>query len=212
MSTISVFGQKKIEITEGTYTFSVGEKYTYSSTIYDVEISDILSAWKKKLKSFKAKVSTDEGEMFGDNVKIKTFPDNNPIDIYTIFKETSAGVVEMHCCVNLGGIYLSNEQTEKSDAFKAMMLDFVWSTTQKDILNELKAAKSLLKKQESAHKRLVSKKKSLESKIKKYEDKIAQAKEDIEENIENQAKKSEEIEAQKKVVAEIQAKLDAFIK
>ena len=147
--------------------------------------------------------------MFGDNSVIKSFPDNNPVDIYTIFKDEGDGI-RMYSCVNLGGVYLNDSQTEKSKLFRDLMYDFALTTTQKDIMEELKAAKNLLKKQKSAQKRLVSKKESLENKIKKYQEKIETAKKDIEENIKAQAKKAEEIEAQQKVVDEIQAKLDEF--
>ncbi len=203
------FAQEKIEVTEENHSFSVGEQHAYVTKLLGVEMKDVKTAWKKKLKSMKAKVSTDDGEMFGDNAVIKSFPDNNPVDIYTIFEDEEDGV-RMYSCVNLGGAYLSDAQAEKSKLFRDLIYDFALTNVQKGIMKQLKAAKNLLKKQQSAQKKLVSKKESLENKIKKYQEKIEDAKKDIEENVKAQAKKAEEIEAQQKVVDEIQAKLDAF--
>ena len=209
-SITAVFGQRKIAVTEDNHSFSVGEKHTYITSIYEVPLKDVLKAWKKLMKSKKAKVSVDDDEIFSDNAKIKTFPDNNPVDIYTIFVDEGNNSISMYSAVNLGGVYLNSEHVEKSAAFKAMLLQFALELTQKDIMLELKKEETNLKKLQAQDKKLVTKKASLETKIEKLQQKIKDAEAAIEQNIKDQEAKKEEINSQTTKVDEIKVKLDEF--
>ncbi len=210
LSISTVFGQRKVSVTTADYTFSVGEKPAYISSIYEVPLKDVIKAWKKVLKSKKAKVSSDDDEIFGDNAKIKTFPDNNPVDIYTVFVDQGNNEVKMYSAVNLGGVYLNAEHAEKDAAFKALVLQFALELTQKDIMLELKKEEASLKKMQAQEKKLVTKKASLESKIEKLKQKITDAEAAIEQNIKDQESKNQEIETQTTKVEEVQAKMDEF--
>ena len=204
------YSQKKIEVTEGEYTFSTGEKHAYETTIYNVSVDDAIKAWKKEMKSKKAKVSVDNGEILADNAKIKTFPDNNPVDIYTVFEEAEDGAIKMYSAVNLGGVFLGPDHPVKEKAYKEMVAQFALNLTLQELKKELFQEENKLRSLESKRKKLISKKESLEKKIEKYENKIKEAEEDIEKNLEEQEKTSEEIKEQEERVKEAKAKLDEY--
>lgn len=208
--TATTISAQKINIKEGSESFSTGKQNAITTTIYENTKDNVESKWKSLLKDFKnEKVKEQKGEIFGDNVVIKDWG-NDPVDVYTTFEEDKkAKTVVMHVAFDLGGAYMSSSShKDKFNYAEKMVKDFAVKMTKEPLEEKVKDSEKALGKLEDNQKDLEKENKNLKSDIESYKDKIKKAEEDISKNEQNQSKKKSEIEVQKKAVEEAKKMLD----
>ncbi len=151
---ISVSAQK-ITVKDGSEKFSSGSHNAYTTTIYETSLDDVESKWKSYLKDFKnEKVKSNDGEIFGDNIVIKDWG-NNPVDVYTTFKEDKATkTVVMHVAFDLGGAYLTSSDGDKHKSAEKMIKEFAIKTTKESLGDKVKDLEKVLGKLEDNQKDL----------------------------------------------------------
>lgn len=193
---------QKINVKNGSEKFSSGSQPCLVTTIYANTQDEVQSEWKSFLKDFKnEKVKNSGNEVFADNVLIKDWG-NNPVDVYTTFKENKKDqTVEMNVAFDLGGAYLKSSD-ERYNSAEKMVKEFAIKMTKIPLEKKVKDNEKALGKLQDNQKDLEKENKSLKSDIESYKEKIKKAEDDIKKNEENQLKKKAEIEAQIKVVDE----------
>jgi hypothetical protein len=199
--------QKKIDVEETSYSFSTGKQNCLKVPVYEANENDVKKIWAKKMKSFKAKVSKQKGEIFADNALVKDISDNT-IDIYAKTEQTKDNLVYLYVAFNLGGAYLNS--SDHADMYKVAekMLKKFSKDISVDVLSEkLKEQEKILKKKIGEKESLEKRNKNLKEDIEHYKEKIKKAEEEIKENEAKKEDKVKEIEAQQKVVDELKTKL-----
>ncbi len=205
---LNINAQKKIEVLESSAKFNDGSHNSISVTLYEVDSKFVEKAWKKFMKSYKAKVNSKK-EIFADNALIPEISENS-LDIYAFTKETKENDVELSIAINLGGVYLSSStHPDKFKALKSIIYNFAVETTKDAIKDKIKAEEKVLNSIHKEQEKLVKEQDNLKSNIESYKDKIKTAEEDIKTNIKNQEDKSKEIEAQKLILEKVNEKLKA---
>lgn len=197
----STFSQS-ILVKEGNEKFSTGSQNAITTTIYENNLNDVLSEWKKVLKDFKyEKVKDDDNEVFGDNILIKEWG-NNPVDFYTKFEENKSNkTVNMSVAVDLGGVYLSSSaDKDKYNYIEKLVKDFAIKQTKAPLEEAVKDAEKLLAKKEDQQKDLEKDNKNLHEDITDYNAKIRKAETDLVAKEGELVKKKSEVAVQKKVV------------
>lgn len=208
--TATTVSAQKINIKEGSESFSTGRQNALTTTIYENTKDNVESKWKSLLKDFKnEKVKEQKGEIFGDNVVIKDWG-NDPVDVYTTFEEDKkAKTVVMHVAFDLGGAYMSSSShKDKYNYAEKMVKEFAIKMTKEPLEEKVKDAEKALSKLEDNQKDLEKENRGLKSDIESYKEKIKKAEDDTKKNEENQTKKKAEIEAQKKAVEEAKKMLN----
>jgi len=198
---VSSFSQS-ISVKESNEKFSSGFQNAVTTTIFENNLNDVLSEWKKILRDFKnEKVKDDNNEVFGDNIIIKDWG-NNPVDIYTKFEENkSAKTVKMMVAVDLGGAYLtSSADKSKYNFIEKLVKDFAVKQTKAPLEEAVKDAEKLLAKKEDQQKDLEKDNKNLNNDIIDYKAKIGRAETDVIAKDGEITKKKSEVAIQKKVV------------
>lgn len=222
---LSIFGfAQKIKIKESRESIGPGSNNALVVTLHSIDPSDAEEAFRSFMKTYGGKRGTKDGGIFIDHATIKEMG-NNTIDIYGK-AQGSKGDKEIKFVVgfDLGGAFLnSNDHKSQFNVAEKIVKEFAVKATKDAIEDQLKAAQKVqskleddLKDLEKENKNLVGDIENYKAKIKKAEeeivsnkDKIKKAEGDIVTNKGNQDKKKPEIEAQKKVVGEIDTKLKA---
>jgi hypothetical protein len=198
----TVYGQKKVQVSESGESFSTGNHNALSVMVYKGNKNDVEKAWKKEMKDLKGKVSMKK-EIFADDCRMKQMGDNT-FDVYARVEEVKDEGVKLIMAIDLGGAYMSSGT--HGDQFK-IMKDLVYKfgvDQNKAIIGlELKAAEKLLSDKQGELKDLEKEKEKLHKDIEDYKKKIEQAEKDIEENGKKQEDKKVEVKEQEKVVKEV---------
>jgi hypothetical protein len=201
---------QSVSVKEANEKFSNGSHDAIIANIFENNMDEVISQWKKLLKDYKnEKVKDKDNEVFGDNILIKDWG-NNPVDFYARFEENAKEKnIKIMVAVDLGGKYLSSSgDKEKHKLVEKIIKDFAIKMTKEPLEAAVKAANKVLDKHEDNQKDLEKENKNLKSDIENYKAKIKKAEEDTKKNEESQVKKKSEIEAQKKAVDELKKKLD----
>jgi esterase/lipase len=201
---------QKIKVSESTEHIAGASHNALAVTLYGVSLSDAEDAFRSFMKTYDGKRSSKNGEIFIDHATIKEMG-NNTIDVYgkAIGKKGDAEI-KFIVAFDLGGAYCSSEQNK--DQYKAaekIVKDFALKTTKDAIAEKLKAEQKVESKLEDDQKDLEKENKNLNDDIQNYTAKIKKAEDDIAKNKIDQEKKKAAIEAQKKVVADIDKKMKA---
>jgi DNA repair exonuclease SbcCD ATPase subunit len=194
---------QKISVSQSNEKFSTGSQNAVTTTIMEAELNDVISEWKKVLKSYKYdKVKDDNNEVFGDNVLIKDWGDNTA-DFYTKFDENKKDkTIKMSTAVDLGGTYMeSGKHSDKVKYVEKMMKEFAIKMTKEPIEKHLKDADKDVSKQEDKQKDLEKNNKDLHDDITDYNAKIAKAEKELVVKEAELKKKEAEVNVQKKVVS-----------
>lgn len=175
-------------------------------TIYDAKPDDIEKAWKSKMKSYDAKVSSKK-EIFADNAMIKEMGGNDPIDIYARVEKVNETESKLIVGFDLGGAWLnSKDHAEKYKIAEKIVREFALSMTKEAVADIRKAAQKKLDNLKDNQASLEKKNKDLKADIESYKEKIKKAEEDIKTNENDQVKKKAEVEAAQKALDEIIAR------
>lgn len=199
---------QKIKVKQSSENIGGGSHNALTVTLYGINPSDAEDAFRSFMKKYDGKRSTKDGAIFVDHATIKEFG-NNTIDIYGK-AQGKKGDPEITFVVafDLGGAFLNSgdHKTQYNEAEK-IVKEFAIKATKDAIEDKLKAAQKIQSNFEDEQKSLEKDKKSKEDDIEDYKKKIKKAEDDIVKNKADQDKKKGEIEAQKKVVGEIDKQL-----
>lgn len=204
---LSAYAQK-IKIKEGSQSIAGANHNSLTVTLYDISPSDAEDAFRSFMKKYDGKRSSKDGAVFIDHAMIKEMG-NNTIDIYgkAIGKKGDPEITFV-VAFDLGGAFLNS--SEHSTQFKIaqdIVKEFAVKATKDAIESKLKDAQKVQSKLEDDQKSLEKDNKNLNDDIADYKAKITKAEQDIAKNKSDQDKKKAEIEAQKKVVVEVDKKL-----
>lgn len=193
---------QEIDVKETDESFSTGKHEALSTVIYQRNQSDVSKAWKSYLKDLKAeKVNDGKKEMFADNVIFSDLG-NNPVDVYTIFKEDkSKKEVTMVSAYDLGGAYLnSKDHGDKQKAIKKLMRDFAYNQSKQGLQDVQQSEEKRLSELQGDQKGLEKDNAGLKKDIENYKSKIAKAEKDIITTETELEQKKADVAVQKKVV------------
>lgn len=207
---VAILPAQKIKVKEGSESIGGGNNNSFTVTLYGVNPSDAEESFRSFMKQYDGKRSSKDGGVFVDNATMKDLSQNT-VDVYGKAKG-SKGDKEITFVVafDLGGVFLnSNDHKAAANAAEKLVKEFAIKATKDAIEAEMKAAQKVQEKLEDDQKDLEKDNKNLVSDIENYKAKIKKAEDDIVKNKADQDKKKAEIEAQKKVVADINAKLKA---
>jgi len=201
---------QKIKIKESSENIGGGSHNALTVTLYEISPSDAEEAFRSFMKKYDGKRSSKDGAIFVDHATIKDMG-NNTIDIYGK-AQGKKGDPEITFVVafDLGGAFLnSGDHKDQYKVAEKIVKEFAVKATKDAIEEKLKAAQKVQSNFEDEQKSLEKENKNLNDDIADYKAKITKAEQDIAKNKTEQDKKKAEIEAQKKVVGEIDKKLQA---
>lgn len=199
---------QKIKVKQSNENIGGGSHNALTVTLYGINPSDAEDAFRSFMKKYDGKRSSKDGAIFVDHATIKEMG-NNTIDIYGK-AQGKKGDPEITFVVafDLGGAYLnSGDHKSQYDIAEKMVKEFAVKATKDAIEEKLKAAQKIQSNFEDEQKSLEKDNKNLVGDIEDYKKKIQKAEDDIVKNKADQEKKKSEIEAQKKVVTEIDKQL-----
>lgn len=194
---------QKITVKESTETVGGSSHNCLVASIYDAKPDAIEKAWKSKMKSYDAKVSSKK-DIFADNAMIKEMSGNDPIDIYARIEKVSDTESKLIVGFDLGGAWLnSKDHAEKYKIAEKIVREFALSMTKEAAADLRKAAQKKLDNLKDDQASLEKKNKDLNADIEDYKNKIKKAEEDLKTNANDQVKKKAEVEAAQKVLDEM---------
>lgn len=201
---------QKVKVKESNESIGEGSHNALVVTLYGVNPSDAEDEFKAFMKEYDGKRSSKGGAIFIDNALIKEMGANT-VDIYGK-ANGKKGDPEITFIVafDLGGAFLnSSEHKGQFNTAEKIVKDFAVKAIKNAVEEQLKGAQKIESKLEDNQKDLEKENKSLNSDIEDYKAKIKRAEDDIVKNKSAQDQKKAEIEAQKKVVGDIETKLKA---
>lgn len=206
---IATYAQK-IKVKESSESIGGANHNSLTVTLYEINPSDAEDAFRSFMKKYDGKRSSKEGAIFVDHATIKDMG-NNTIDIYgKALGKKGDPEITFVVAFDLGGAFLnSNDHKDQYKVAQDIVKEFAVKACKDAIEDKLKAAEKIQGNLEDDQKSLEKDNKNLNSDIEDYKAKIKKAEDDIVKNKSDQDKKKAEIEAQKKVVADIDKKLKA---
>ena len=201
---------QKINVKESNENIGGGNHNALTVTLYEVNPSDAEDAFRSFMKKYDGKRTTKDGAIFVDHALIKDMG-NNTIDVYGK-AQGKKGDAEITFVIafDLGGAFLnSNDHKEQYKVAEKLVRDFAVEASKDAIAEKLKAAQKIQSGLEDDQKSLEKENKHLNNDIEDYKAKITKAEQDIVTNKADQDKKKAAIEAQKKIVADIDKKLQS---
>jgi len=209
----SLLAQKKIKVDESSERIGGGNNNALVVTIYEATPEQIEKDIKSLMKDYGAKVSSQDGGLFGDNAIIKSMG-NNTLDIYAKWEKIKDGETKVIIAFDLIGAFLSSSKhSEQFKIAKDIVDNFANKTTKAAMAGLVKTEQKAFDKLADQQKDLEKDKKNLEEdvesykqKIEDYNTKIKKAQDDTELNKKNQEAKKKEMEAQQKILDAAKAK------
>lgn len=212
------WGQIDSPIKEETKSNSKGSFNCLTMELPGTSGKEVSKTWGKYIKKLKGKTKFDRklNEQVTDDATIKDMSDNT-VDIIFKMEERGSEGTAISVWFNLGVSYLSsNDHPERYPAGEKILKDFANLVSADMIEEELKAAEKklkeledLLKKQEKEEAQRTKDIADYQATIKKMEDNIVTAEGDIKKSVEDQANSKLTIDEQKKIIDEIQKRLDS---
>ncbi len=203
------FAQNKIKVNQVTEKMSQGYKAGLSVMIPEANLKEIEKIWKKRLKDFDGKVSESKGELIADNAMVKGISENT-VDIYSQMEKVGDDV-KMIVYFDLGGSYLSlsthPDQYAKADD---IIEQFAIKSAKEAVSQEIEVAAKALKYLEQDQEKLKKEKEDKEREIEQWKKDISKAETDIKKNLQDQETQKAAVSEQKKVVADLNKKLNGI--
>ncbi len=199
---------QKIKVKQSTENIGGGSHNALSVTLYGISPSEAEDAFRSFMKTYDGKRSSKDGGVFIDHAMIKEMG-NNTIDIYgKALGKKGDPEINFVVAFDLGGAFLnSGDHKDQYNVAEKIVKEFAVKATKDAIEQQLKDAQKIESNFEDEQKSLEKDNKNLNGDIDDYNKKIKKAQEDIVKNKSDQDKKKGEIEAQKKVVSDIDKKL-----
>lgn len=193
---------------EGERLMSLGAKNSISLDIMGVPIKYVNKKWKDYAKQFKGDIKNKNDEWFSDNALIPAIGGANTVDMYAKFAENGQNTTAT-VWFDLGGAYLNSKDfADKYKEGEKILTAFNLSVQRDMTADQLNDQQEALKKLEKNQRNLERKNTDLHSDIEDYKKKIAKAENDIQINLKQQDDSKKQVENQRKLVDEIQKKLN----
>ncbi len=195
-SITTAFSQYDVKPYNSSGRFSgIGEQECIAVKIYDIDIDDVSSDWKKVLKKkYDAKVKVSGKELFADNAEIETVS-SNTVDVYSTLSKSSDGVIELKVAVDLGGAYLTySGHADKHSQMTKIVGEFALKQTQKGIDERVEKAEDELE--------------DLENELKKQQKTVANANKAIEDAEKKIVENKDLIKETEAAIKEQEVKID----
>lgn len=199
-------------VREGERVMTQGSKNSLTVDLPKTSLKDAEKLWKDYAKQFKGDTKKDKktDEWLTDNAMIAAIGGANTIDMYVKFTE-SGDMTTLGLWIDLGGAYVDSKGfADKYAEAEKILQNFVLSVQREQTKKQLEDQQDDLKKMEKAERKLVDKNADLVKDIENWKKKITQAEADIQTNLKQQEEQKVRIEAQKKLVDEINKKLTTF--
>jgi hypothetical protein len=199
-------------VREGERVMSQGSKNALTVDLPKTSLKDAEKLWKDYAKQFKGDTKKDKktDEWLTDNAMIAAIGGANTIDMYAKFSE-SGDMTTVGLWIDLGGAYVDSKGfADKYVEGEKILQNFALSVQREQTKKQLSDQQDDLKKMEKQEKKLEEKNADLAKDIENWKKKITQAEADIQTNIKLQEEQKLKIEAQKKLVDEINKKLTTF--
>lgn len=199
-------------VREGERPMSQGSKNALTIDIPKVSAKFAEKLWKDYVKQFSGNTKRDRktDEWFTDNAMISNISGANTVDLYAKFTESNDATT-LGMWIDLGGAYVgSKEYADKYAAAEKIMTDFALTVQREQTKEQLNDQNDALKKLEKQQRNLEKDNQNLHDDIESWKKKIAKAEADIETNLKNQVDAKVKIEEQKKLVEEVQKKLNSM--
>lgn len=200
------------QVRESEKLMSLGNKNSLTIEITQAKAKFVEKMWKDYAKQFKGKTDRDKKteEVFTDNAVSAALGGANTVDMFAKFAEVGENV-QMTLWIDLGGAYINSKDfPEKYNEAEKILLSFNLEVQREQTRMMLEDQKDELKKMEKKQKGLEKDNTDLHSDIENYKAKIKKAESDIETNVKNQEDTKQKIANQKKLLEEIQKKLDSL--
>ncbi len=208
ISALNLIAQIPVEIKlgEASVIFTDGPQPAISSEFVNISQKELMSAFEKFMKSYKAKSKSSKRETIATGAQINTIS-TNPLNVYCAYKEEGKGNrITAYFAFDLGNAFVSSStHPVEYQAARQFVYDFSFKFYRD--LNELKVknASKDLKKLEAKDAKLKKEKKQLENTIAKKKDEIRRAEMLINKNVKNQEANLKAIEEQKLFIQKIEA-------
>jgi DNA repair exonuclease SbcCD ATPase subunit len=199
-------------VREGERVMSQGSKNSLTVDLPKTSLKDAEKLWKDYAKQFKGETKKDKktDEWLTDNAMIAAIGGANTIDMYTKFTE-SGETTTLGLWIDLGGAYVDSKGfADKYAEAEKILQNFALSVQREQTKKQLSDQQDDLKKMEKGQKKLEEKNADLVKDIENWKKKITQAEADIQTNLKQQEEQKAKVEAQKKLVEEINKKLATF--
>lgn len=197
----SVFAQK-IKVKNENENLGGGSHPTFTVIVYETDEKTVEKEWKSLMKDYKAKVSSSGDGLLADNALIKDIG-TNTLDIYSKTKKEENGT-KLYVAIDMGGTFMSPSQhASASRTIEKIMENFARNLAKESVASQQKTAERDLDKLTKQNDRLIRDNESLHKDIENYKNKIQKAEDEITKNLKEQEVSKQNIEAQKKVVADV---------
>jgi translation initiation factor 2B subunit (eIF-2B alpha/beta/delta family) len=199
-------------VNEGERVMSQGNKNSLAVNLTKTNAKFAEKVWKDYSKQFKGSYKKDKknDEYFTDNANISAIGGGNTVDLFMKFVETGENTTAT-LWIDLGGAFVgSKEFKDKYMEAEKLMAEYALKVARDQTQIQLKEQQDAQKDMEKAQKKLEDKNKDLVKDIEDWKKKILKAEQDIIANQKAQEDTKAKIETQKKVVDEVQKKLNAL--
>jgi hypothetical protein len=201
------------QVKEGEKLMSLGNNNSLSIELPKIKADFAEKIWKNYVKPYKGKYARDKkdkNEYFLDNALIAGLGAGNTVDVHANFQQMGENTL-FTAWFNLGGAFVSSAQfKEQYTEAEKIVLKYAIETAAADTKIQLEDQQKELQKQEKQLKKLEDKNADYKKDIENWKAKIKQAEADIESNLKSQGDQKTKIGDQRKLVTDIQAKLDSL--
>jgi hypothetical protein len=199
-------------VNEGERVMSQGNKNSLAVNLTKTNVKFAEKMWKEYTKPFKGDYKKDKknDEYFTDNANISAIGGGNTVDLFMKFVETGENTTAT-LWIDLGGAFVNSKDfKDKYAEAEKLMAEYALKVAREQTQIQLKEQQDAQKDMEKQQKKLEDKNKSLLQDIEDWKKKIAKAEQDVIANQKGQDDTKAKIETQKKVVDEVQKKLNAL--
>ena len=199
-------------VREGERSMSQGSKNALTIDLPKTSAKFAEKMWKDYAKQFKGDTKKDKktDEWFTDNAMIVGIGGANTVDMYAKFTESNDNTT-LGLWVDLGGAYVgSKEFRDKYAEAEKILTNFALLVQKEQTKEQLNEQADALKKLEKQQRNLEKDNQNLHDDIENWKKKIQKAETDIQTNLKNQEDAKQKIENQKKLVEEVQKKLNSM--
>lgn len=199
-------------VREGDRAMSQGSKNSLTIDLPKTSAKFAEKLWKDYVKQFKGDTKKEKktDEWFTDNAMIAGIGGANTVDMYAKFSESN-DVTTLGLWIDLGGAYVgSKEFKDKYAETEKILTGFAGIVQREQTKMQLDEQTDALKKLEKQQRGLEKDNTGLHTDIENWKKKIQKAEEDIKLNVKTQEETKVKIESQKKLVEEVQKKLNSL--
>lgn len=199
-------------VREGERTMSQGSKNALTIDLQKTTAKFAEKLWKDYVKQFKGDTKKEKktDEWITDNAMIAAIGGANTVDMYAKFTESSDATT-LGLWIDLGGAFVgSKEYKDKYAEAEKILANFAQLVQREQTKIMLDDQTDALKKLEKQQGKLEKDNQDLHTDIENWKKKILKAEDDIKINVKNQEDTKVKIENQKKLVEEVQKKLNSM--